>query len=121
MNSENLENDNMKKQPTKILFILQTLRTGGSERIVKDLCENINREEFEPFVVSLLDGEMREEFIKDGIPTYCANKKGKDAFEIMRKIDKYVKSNKIDLINAHHLSPFIHAFLSAKKNRSKLL
>ena len=105
----------------RILFVLQTLRTGGSERIVKDLCENINREKFLPYVVSLLDGEMFEEFLSAGIPTYCVHKKGKDALETITKISRIVCDNQISLINAHHLTPFFHSFFAAKKNRCKLL
>lgn len=109
------------KNRLKILFVLQTLRTGGSERIVKELSENLSAEKFEPYVLSLTDGEMHQEFLDMGISTSCVHKKGKDTLDIVKKISRYIKANGITLINAHHLSPFVHAFFAAKLNRCRLL
>ncbi len=116
-----IEYQNIMSEKIRILFILQTFRTGGSERVVKDLCENLSSRKFQPFVISLTDGEMHEEFRNLGIPTVCIHKQGKDALETIRKVSSYCSQNHIQLINAHHMTPFFYGFFAAKLNRCKLL
>jgi glycosyltransferase involved in cell wall biosynthesis len=107
-------------QKTNLLFILQTFRTGGSERIVKDLCENLDPDKFNCFVVALVGGEMEKEFRDAGIPAHCVHKKGRDARKIMAELSGYVKSNRIDVVNAHHFSPFFHGLYGARINGAKI-
>jgi glycosyltransferase involved in cell wall biosynthesis len=108
------------QKKTNLLFLLQTLGTGGSERIVKSLCENLDQRMFRCFVISLIDGEMKKEFMQLDIPVYSLDKRGHDAFKIMRQISTFIKTNQIHVINAHHFSPFLHAFYGAKKHGCKI-
>jgi glycosyltransferase involved in cell wall biosynthesis len=108
------------KKRTNLLFLLQTLGTGGAERIVKSLCENLDQRMFKCFVISLIDGEMKKEFVQLKIPVYCLNKRGHDALNLMHLISTFIQTNQIQVINAHHFSPFLHAFYGAKRHRCKI-
>lgn len=105
----------------KLLFLLQTLRTGGSERIVKELCDNLDPNKFRCFVLALVGGEMQEEFREGGIPVHCVNKQGRDILRVSRQISEFIKTNQIQVINAHHFSPFFHGFYGAKLNGCKII
>ena len=103
-----------------ILFVLQTFRTGGSERIVMDLCENIDRNKFNPFVVGLVDGLMKEDLKKIDIETLCVNKAQYNTLKVMTRISKFIGDHHIDIINAHHFTPFFYSFYGGKKNGCKI-
>ena len=54
--------------PTKVLFLINTLRMGGFERDVATLCENIDRARFRPEVWVLQgDGEFEERVKMSGV------------------------------------------------------
>ena len=103
-----------------ILFVLQTFGTGGSERIVMDLCENIDRKKFNPFVVGLVDGLMKEDLKKIKIETLCVNKVQHNILKVMTQISKFIKEHQIDIINAHHFTPFFYSFYGGKRHGCKI-
>ena len=109
------------QERNNLLFLLQTFRTGGSERIVKDLCENLDSTKFKCFVLALVGGEMQQEFEEKGVTVNCVDKRGHDTFNIMRRISAFVKTHQIHTINAHHFTPFFHGFYGAKIHGCKII
>jgi len=103
----------------RILFVLNSFGTGGSERVVLDICRGIDRSRFEPQVVSLFGGELAGAFTEEGIWNEWLEKGRGIDFGLMRRIGALVREREIDLVNAHHFSPFIHACggLRLKSNR----
>ena len=97
-----------------ILFLLQTLRRGGSENIVKDLCQHLSPDRFNFFVIALIDGELKDTFREMGIPTLCVQRDQKGFFAATREISSFIKKHKIDVVNAHHFTPFVHGVYGAK-------
>ena len=97
-----------------LLFLLQTLRRGGSENIVKDLCQHLNPDRFNFFVIALIDGELKDTFREMGIPTLCVQRDQKGFFAATREISSFIKKHKIDVVNAHHFTPFVHGVYGAK-------
>ena len=106
----------MKKLDRKVnvLFLLQTLRRGGSENIVKDLCQHLSPEKFNFFVIALIDGQLKDTFREMGIPTLCVQRDQKGFFAATREISSFIKKHKIDVVNAHHFTPFVHGVYGAK-------
>lgn len=109
------------KKKINVLFVLGSFGTGGSERVVLDLCKSFNREECEPYVVSLYGGELIDEFTKIGIWSKCLNKKDGIDFNLMYRLSRIIKEKDIDVINAHHFSPFIHSSFGSLINKKPLL
>jgi glycosyltransferase involved in cell wall biosynthesis len=97
-----------------VLFLLQTLRRGGSENIVKDLCQHLSPEKFNFFVIALIDGQLKDTFREMGIPTLCVQRDQKGFFAATREISSFIKKHKIDVVNAHHFTPFVHGVYGAK-------
>lgn len=104
-------------QPYKILFVLNSFGTGGSEKIVLDLSCLLNKELFECYVVALYDGDLQQCLCDSNTWCKCLCKKDGLDFPLMREIAKLIKEEKIDLINAHHFSPFIHSIYGALSNK----
>jgi glycosyltransferase involved in cell wall biosynthesis len=60
----------------KILHIINDLSVGGAEMMLYKLLSGINRERFDPAVISLIDrGKLRESIEGLGIPVYTAGMK----------------------------------------------
>lgn len=109
------------KRRIRVLFVLHSFGTGGSEKVVFDLCKRLNRNFFEPFVVSLYDGLLRQEFVDAGIWSLSLSKRPGVDWGLMRNLLQVVREKSVDLINAHHFSPFIHSCLASFMTHSQLL
>lgn len=103
-----------------LLFLMQTFGTGGSERIVKDLCENLNKDVFRCSVIALVDGPMRELFKQMGIPSLCVHKGKHDRWKVMRLVSAFIEEHCVNVINAHHFTPFFYGLYGAKKHGCKI-
>ncbi|MBP1747632.1 MAG: glycosyltransferase [Deltaproteobacteria bacterium] len=107
---------------TNILFLLQTLRTGGSERLVMDLCRYLDPDKFNCYVAAFIDGALHEKFEEMRIPTTVISIRSakKDALRTMREISDYIGRNTIHVVNAHHFTPFFYSFYGARRHGCKL-
>src|SRR5215212_1156847 len=60
----------------KILHIINDLSIGGAEMMLYKLLSGINRERFDPVVISLIDrGKLRDSIEALGIPVYTTSMK----------------------------------------------
>lgn len=107
---------------TNILFILQTFRTGGSERVVVDLCRRLDPERFACFVAALIDGDLREMLDGMGVPTLLPRIRSarQDALSVMRGVSDFIGANAISVVNAHHFTPFFYGFYGARRHGSRI-
>ena len=107
---------------TNILFILQTFRTGGSERVVIDLCRRLDRGRFNCFAAALIDGDLRETLEEMGIATLLPRMRSarQDALSVMRGISDFIGANAIRVVNAHHFTPFFYGFYGARRHGSRI-
>jgi len=98
----------------RILFILVTFDTGGSERVVFDICRKLDRERFSPMVVAFSDGPLRKRFEALEIPAKAILKQPGIDFRLMGKLARLMTENEIDIINTHHFVTLFYAFWGAK-------
>jgi len=61
----------MKNRPINILFISHSSELGGAERSLLDLLKKINRDKFNPIVVTPNKGSLSAELKKINIQNYC--------------------------------------------------
>lgn len=88
----------------KLLLVIPTLGTGGAERLVTDICININKEIFAVTVLTFFEAENKtfSNLIKAaGINIECLKKKLGFDMSLFIKINKYFKTNTFDVISAH--------------------
>lgn len=54
-------------RPKKIFFLLPGLTFGGAERVIFTLCNYLNREDFQPYLVLFNKEGMPLELLKDDV------------------------------------------------------
>lgn len=88
------------KAPKRLLFIITGLSTGGAEMMLYKLLSRINREKFEPMVISLMDqGKLGDRISELNIPVYTIGmKSGIPTPDILYRLISKVRQLKPDLI-----------------------
>ena len=96
----------------KILFIITGLASGGAEVMLLSLLSSINRDRFEPTVISLMDKGIYGKKIEQlEIPVYCVKMlAGKPTISSVRHMTELIKQVKPDLIQGW----MYHANLAAQ-------
>jgi len=104
-----------------VLFLTTGLGLGGAERVVLDICRNINQHKFNVSVVGIsTQKELLPEFKKNHIKTQVLNyKKTFGAFlSSLRFVCDYVKDNNVNIIHAHMFHTLLIASLMKLINPS---
>src|SRR6056297_2299808 len=93
----------MKNKKIKIIYILTGLHTGGAEVLLRDFLKKLDKDRFDPLVVSIMPGgEIAGEIARAGTRVVSLNIKRKwNFFSLFFKFRKVVKREKPDLIHAH--------------------
>jgi glycosyltransferase involved in cell wall biosynthesis len=97
--------------------ILQTIRQGqigGGESHVLDLVTNMNREEFEPVVLSFTDGPMVERLNKLKIATYVVQTLKPFNLATFNNVQAIMRSENIDILHAHGTRALSNTIFPAK-------
>ncbi len=99
-------------QKIKLLFIITGLGAGGAEVMLYSLLSTIDRDRFEPSVISLMDrGIYGTQIEQLNIPVYCVEMlAGKPTLNSARRITELIKQIKPDLIQGW----MYHANLAAQ-------
>lgn len=92
----------------KILYLIPTLNIAGAEKVCCNICDNLNFEEFEVFLISISNNIPLWETVKnkDKINFYTLNepeKIGFPWFSIMayKKLSKLIKTIKPNIVHSH--------------------
>ena len=107
-------------QHTKIR-VLEGIRQGsigGGESYLLSLVENMDREIFEPIVVSFTDGPMVERLKELGVKTHVVHTEKPFDVRVWKKVKQIVVDEQIDIVHAHGTranSNMFWAALQAKK------
>ena len=100
--------------PTKdrqipVLFVLPTLGTGGSERVVFNLCLHLGPQ-YLPIVTAFRDGPLRKDMSNAGIQVHVLNRRGGIDFMLIVKLVRLIRIHKIKILNSHHFVSLFYAF-----------
>ncbi len=96
-----------------VLFVLPTLGTGGSERVVFNLCLKAQPQYF-PVVAAFRDGALHEEMTKAGISCHVLNRRGGIDVSLIFKLLKLMRKYRVRLVNSHHFVSLFYAFWAAR-------
>lgn len=102
----------------KKIKVLQTIRQGkigGGERHVLDLVSHLDRDVFEPVVLSFTNGEMVNELEKMDVQTHILPTEKPFDIRIWRDVAKLMHSLDVDLVHSHGTRAFSNCFWPAKK------
>jgi len=101
----------------KKIRVLQCIRQGqigGGETHLLTLIENINREVYEPVVLSFTDGPMIKKLLKINIKTYIIYSEKPFDFRVWKKVAALLVEEKIDLVHCHGTRAISNVFKAAK-------
>ncbi|HRE41223.1 MAG TPA: glycosyltransferase [Ignavibacteria bacterium] len=88
----------------KKIRILETIRQGnfgGGETYLYNLVSNLDKEKYEPIVLSFTDGEMIKKLNEIGIKTYIIITHTPFNFFVYRKVSEIIKNENIDFVHIH--------------------
>ena len=95
-----------------VLFLTTGLGLGGAERVVLDICKNINLNNYQVSVIGISSQQdLLKLFHQNNIHAYCLNYKktfGK-FFNSIIEISRHIKNHKIEIVHAHMFHTLIIA------------
>lgn len=95
---------------------------GGSERLVYNLAQRVDRDIFSPSIAWFFGDKNLEDFEKLGIPLIHVPKTKRFDINAFRSIGEIIKKNNIHVVNAHHFMPMVYSFYGCKiANSIKLI
>lgn len=103
--------------PNKIR-VLETIRQGqigGGESHLLDLVENLDKDVFEPVVLSFTDGPMVERLRNMGITTHIIHTTKPFDFSKWKQVKKLIESENVQLVHAHGTRAHSNVSWAARK------
>jgi len=97
--------------------ILETIRQGqigGGESHLLSLIENMDKNKYNPVVLSFTDGPMVDKLKENNIKVKVINSNKPFHLSKWNKVKSYIKENKIDLIHAHGGRAYSNVFWAGR-------
>ncbi|MVT08099.1 glycosyltransferase family 4 protein [Chitinophaga tropicalis] len=91
-------------EAVKKIRVLQTIRQGkigGGESHVLDLVRYLDKELFEPVVLSFTDGPMISSLAELGIPAYVIYTERAFDLSVWRQVKQFLRKQQIDIVHVH--------------------
>jgi glycosyltransferase involved in cell wall biosynthesis len=85
----------------KVLECIRQGQIGGGESHLLSLIENLDRNQFEPIVLSFTNGPMVERLKEMGVETHVIYTEKPFDIRIWKTVKRFIASKKIDLVHAH--------------------
>jgi len=103
-----------------ILFVLPTLGTGGSERVVLNLCLHLGPD-YVPIVAAFRDGALRKEMTSAAIQVHVLNRRSGIDLTLIVKLARLIRSHHARIVNTHHFVSLFYAFWAARLTRIPII
>ncbi len=90
--------------PVKKIKVLECIRQGkigGGESHLLSLVENMDRDRFEPVVLSFTPGPMVDRLQELGVKTHVIHSEKPFDFSVWKKVRKLLEQEQVDLVHAH--------------------
>ena len=86
---------------SRILITIRQGKIGGGESHVLDLIKHLDRNLYEPIVLAFTEGPMIDTLRQWGIKTHVIYTEKPFNFFLWRKVEKFLKDQRIQLVHAH--------------------
>ena len=110
--------------PRHKIKILETIRQGqigGGESHVLDLVPNLDKEVFEPVVLSFTDGPMVDKLKEAGIKTYVVHTEKPFDKSVRAKVGEIFDKEKFDLLHAHGTRSLSNTYYCATNRKVPII
>jgi glycosyltransferase involved in cell wall biosynthesis len=110
----------MKKAKIKVMFPVNYMGIGGAEQQLLELVKGIDKEHFEPIVVTLYPGGPLDNEIKNiqGASLISVNRRGKYDFWTIFKILELLRKKEVDVIQPFLIPASFYGLLAALLGRT---
>ena len=103
-----------KRKKIRVLECIRQGQVGGGESHLLSLSTNLNKDVFEPIVLSFTDGPMIDLLKGKGIETHIIFTEKPFNVFIWRKVKKLIKEKEIDIVHAHGTRANSNVFWAAR-------
>ena len=101
-----------------IMQVVHDLNFGGMQRVVVDLCLNVNSSKFNMSVCCLEElGPNAKELERKGIPVFLVKKKPGIDWLLPFRLRKFFLQQKVQVVHTHGINPFFYGTIGAKLAR----
>ena len=99
----------------KVLQAIRQGKVGGGETHIVDLVKHLNKEHFQPVVLSFTDGEMIDKLNDMGVENYVIHSEKAFDFSTWKSVKALMREKQIDLIHIHGTRATSNVYWAAKK------
>jgi glycosyltransferase involved in cell wall biosynthesis len=102
------------KKKIKVLEAIRQGSVGGGESHILDLVKHINKDRFQPVVLSFTDGQMMTELKNIGIDNFIISSEKAFDFSKWKQVKALMQEEKIDLVHIHGTRATSNIYWAAK-------
>ncbi len=107
--------------PIKILQVIRQGKIGGGESYLLSLVERLDKEKFEPVVLSFTDGPMMERLKKMGVKAHLVYTETPFDVRVWKRVRQIVNDENPDIVHAHGTRAMSNVFSAAKNKNLPLI
>ena len=96
----------------KVLHVVATGKLSGAEKVVSDICTNLNNEKFHPIAVCAGDG-LKNYYENKGLESHIADISKLNLFEI-HKLRKLIIEKDVKLVHAHDVKASVASAIAVR-------
>jgi glycosyltransferase involved in cell wall biosynthesis len=107
----------------KILHVTFDMTIGGAQQVIRQLVENIDKEQFE-MDVACIDGrlgELGEILIEQGVRVELFERRSGFDFNLLRKMRHLINTGGYQIIHCHQYTPYFYGLLSSLFTGPKII
>ncbi len=99
----------------KVLQAIRQGKVGGGESHILSLVKHLDKNRFEPVVLSFTDGQMMTELKNTGIDNFVIPSEKAFDFSTWKQVKTFMQQQKIDLVHIHGTRATSNIYWAAKK------
>lgn len=107
--------------PIKILQVIRQGKIGGGESYLLSLVEKLNKNKFEPVVLSFTDGPMMEKLKNMGVKTHVIYTETPFDVRVWKPVKKIIEDENVHIVHAHGTRAMSNVFRAAKSKNLPLI
>ncbi len=104
----------MKQQPINVMQLVLSLVIGGTEKLVYEITQRVDRDKVSPVVCCLDEIGVFGEKLRDaGVPVYVLNRAPGLDWSLLPKLREIIVKEQIDVIHAHQYTPYFYGLMGS--------
>lgn len=98
----------------KVVHVFLTLNMGGMETVGVNLIRELEKKGFKNYVICLdQKGDYADQLEQMGVSVWCANRKTKSHWGLVRILIRYIRSLQVDIVHTHNPAPNLWGGIAA--------